>query len=84
MVKAITSKLIFVKAWSGLCVKIMQNMDTFYEENQENNIKMLKNKMTLDFNSPASHNKKVKLIKACVLESPGNSIVSQIWRLGFW
>ncbi|CAG2174450.1 unnamed protein product, partial [Oppiella nova] len=45
-------------------------MDTFYEENQENNIKMLKNKMTLDFNSPTSHSKKSKLMKTCILESP--------------
>ncbi|CAG2118008.1 unnamed protein product [Medioppia subpectinata] len=44
--------------------------NTFYEENQENNIKMLKNKMTLDFNSPTSHSKKSKLMKTCILESP--------------
>lgn len=44
-------------------------MDTFYDDQHINNIKLMKNRMTLDFNQPVIHDKKSKL-KTCILESP--------------
>lgn len=48
-------------------------MDTFYDDHTHTKMKLLKNKMTLDFNSPVSSDKMTKL-KTCILESPGQSV----------